>query len=111
MHLRVGTPRSGHGAWWPWGDVCRPRSAGDRANQLAHLILDFVRPEYRLLDLQPQDRAEPSPKAMDRHLDGTLGQLQFGRDSPVRRELTGIGQVRQERVSLDTLAGEITFLA
>ena len=48
---------------------------------------------------------------MHRDLHGALGQVEAGGDGPIRRQLTGVGQVRQERIRLGGLTGQFAFHA
>ena len=58
-----------------------------------------------------QHRAEPLSKPMHGDFHGALGQIEAGGDGPIRRQLTGVGQVRQERVRLGGLTGQFAFHA
>jgi hypothetical protein len=70
----------------------RAGSSRDGANQLAHLIINFVGSEHCFADFQPEDRAEPLSKTVDRDLDGSLGELEPGCDGTVRGQFTTVGQ-------------------
>ena len=66
---------------------------------------------YRFADLEPQHRAEPLSKPMHGDFDGALGQIEAGGDGTIRRQLSGVGQERQQRVRLGGLTGQLAFHA